>query len=69
MSSLFDPVAIAGVARAVSAPVDILREYIETVLEPLLTAYTEVPSFVIATPIGEVPEGIVGVVNAEIELE
>ena len=40
----FAPVAIVAGERAVSAPVEVLRLYIETVLLPLFATYTDVPS-------------------------
>jgi hypothetical protein len=38
MSHGYDPVAMVGVPRAVRAPVDVLRLYIEMVLELLFAA-------------------------------
>jgi hypothetical protein len=57
-------VAIVGLDRAVRAPVEVSREYIETVLGPAFAAYTDVPSGEIIIPRGLVPVGIVEVVRA-----
>ena len=55
---------MVGVASAVSAPVEVLREYIETELLLEFATYTDVPSGETVTLYGPEPAAIVGVARA-----
>lgn len=55
------PAAIVGVPSAVREPVEVLREYMETLLVVRFTTYTDVPSDEMVMPYGRVPATIVGV--------